>query len=81
MIDILVYGVASAALFWSVLEFLKGIKLYSRIVIKYPKPFGCALCFTFWMTILCNISELNYTTLLIAGIAAVSAEAIDRHLV
>lgn len=75
--------IGMAALGWATLTFLMSFELYQRLVIKWPKPFGCAMCFTFWVSIvyMVVVNGFNDESAMVAAIAAVIAEYIERRIV
>lgn len=80
--ELIANGIAMGAFFWCIFTFLSGFGWYNKLAIRYTKPFGCALCFTFWLCLITNIlSENIFETFLIAGVGAITAETIERKLV
>jgi len=84
MIDVVIisamYGVAS----WCTFTFISGVPIYQKIAIKYPKPFGCALCFSFWLSLISLISgygSFDVRVVTMATLAALTAEIIERKIV
>ena len=62
---------------------LQEIPLWNTLLEKFyidVKPFNCALCFTFWMTLIPFMYSTGPSFIFNSIIAAVSADLINRQM-
>ena len=73
----IIIGVACAG---AVLQNFEWYQTLLKATYLDVKPFNCALCWTFWLTVLPNIGMYGFRGILYSFIEAVLAELIDKQL-
>jgi len=82
-ISVLIVAMGLGSFYWMVHNALMSVPVYVRLSNKFPKPFGCVMCFCAWATILTQaLSGSNILTIAVSGgIAGIVAELIERKVV
>lgn len=80
--DELVAGIGLGCFFWMAHNLLMSINVYTKLAYRFHKPFGCAMCFSAWVSFgfLIAIGLSIEYILIISGIAGITAETIERKL-
>tara|TARA_R110000772_G_scaffold245957_1_gene359561 strand:- start:5412 stop:5651 length:240 start_codon:yes stop_codon:yes gene_type:complete len=76
----MIYEIIGIACIGAILQSFEGYQVLLSKLYLDIKPFNCALCMTFWMTIIPNIAVYGLKGIYISSIEAVLAELIDRKL-
>ncbi len=76
----MIYEIIGLACAGAVLQNFEWYQTILKAINLDVKPFNCTLCWTFWLTILPNITLHGFKGILYSFIESVLAELIDRQL-